>query len=104
MSHIIPSITCVIGQVEELFRNEWPSSAEVFLPAPEPGTLFRSPGIAATYRRIVDEVGGVRTFCVYGAPDPETVRSHGERLGQHTIDDLWEIAGDVTPADFPSVS
>ena len=21
----------------------------------------------------------------------------------HTIDDLWEIAGDVTPADFPSV-
>ncbi|TML10013.1 MAG: DUF4242 domain-containing protein [Actinobacteria bacterium] len=53
---------------------------------------------------IVDEVGGVRTFCVYGAPDPETVRSHGERLGQHTIDDLWEIAGDVTPADFPSVS
>ena len=53
---------------------------------------------------IVDDTGGVRTFCVYGAPDPETVRSHGERLGQHTIDDLWEIAGDVTPADFPSVS
>ncbi len=52
---------------------------------------------------IVDESGGVRTFCVYGAPDPKTVRSHGERLGQHTIDDLWEIAGDVTPADFPSV-
>ena len=31
---------------------------------------------------IVDESGGVRTFCVYGAPDPETVRSHGERLGR----------------------
>ncbi len=53
---------------------------------------------------IVDESGGVRTFCVYGAPDPETVRNHGQRLGQHTIDDLWEIAGDVTPADFPSVA
>jgi len=52
---------------------------------------------------IVDDTGGVRTFCVYGAPDPETVISHGERLGRHTIDDLWEIAGDVTPADFPSV-
>ena len=53
---------------------------------------------------IVDESGGVRTFCVYGAPDPETVRSHGERLGRHTIDDLWEIAGDVTPGDFPSAA
>ena len=47
----------MIGEVEEVFRNEWPSSAEVFLPAPQPGTLFRSPGVAATYRRIVDEAG-----------------------------------------------
>src|SRR5437773_12354798 len=27
---VIPSITRVIGQVEETFRTEWPSSAEVF--------------------------------------------------------------------------
>jgi hypothetical protein len=53
---------------------------------------------------IVDESGSVRTFCVYGAPDEETVRNHGSRLGQHTIDDVWEIAGDVTPADFPPVA
>jgi Protein of unknown function (DUF4242) len=53
---------------------------------------------------IVDDSGSVRTFCVYGAPDEETVRSHGSRLGQHTIDDVWEIAGDVTPADFPPVA
>jgi hypothetical protein len=53
---------------------------------------------------IVDETGSVRTFCVYGAPDEETVRSHGSRLGQHTIDDVLEIAGDVTPADFPPVT
>jgi uncharacterized protein DUF4242 len=53
---------------------------------------------------IVDESGSVRTFCVYGAPDEKTVRSHGSRLGQHTIDDVWEIAGDVTPADFPPVA
>jgi len=55
---VIPSITRTIGQVEDVFRNEWPSSAEVFLPAPEPGTLFRSPGVARTYRRIVDESSG----------------------------------------------
>ena len=50
---------------------------------------------------IVGDTGTVRTFCVYAAPDEETVRKHGERLGQHTIDDVMEIAGDVTPADFP---
>jgi hypothetical protein len=31
------------------------------------------------------------------------VRQHSSRLGQHTIDDLQEIAGDVSPADFPPV-
>src|SRR2546423_3311029 len=58
---VIPSITRIIRQVEDVFRSEWPSSAEVFLPAPDPGTLFRSPGIAATYDRILDEArGGTR--------------------------------------------
>ena len=52
---------------------------------------------------IVDETGTVRTFCVYGAPDVDTIRDHGERLGKHRIAEVWEIAGDVTPADFPSV-
>src|SRR4051812_6646508 len=54
---VIPSITRIIGEVEDVFRAEWPSSAEVFLPAPQPGTLFRSAGVAATYRRIVAEAG-----------------------------------------------
>ncbi len=50
---------------------------------------------------VVDDDGLVRTFCVYEAPDEETVRAHSEKLGQHTIDSLYEIAGDVSPADFP---
>jgi gamma-glutamyltranspeptidase / glutathione hydrolase len=54
---VIPSISRIIGSVEEVFRTQWPSSAEVFLPVPEPGKLFRSPGVAATYKRIVDEAG-----------------------------------------------
>jgi hypothetical protein len=53
---------------------------------------------------IVGDTGTVRTYCVYEAPDEETVRKHGGRLGQHTIEDVWEIAGDVTPADFPPVA
>jgi gamma-glutamyltranspeptidase / glutathione hydrolase len=55
---VVPRITRVISEVEEVFRNEWPSSAAVFLPAPEPGSLFRSPGVAATYRRLVEDAGG----------------------------------------------
>lgn len=50
---------------------------------------------------VVDGAGLVRTFCVYEAPDEDTVRSHATRLGRHTIDSLNEIVGDVTPADFP---
>ena len=51
---------------------------------------------------VVDDAGAVRTFCVYGAPDMETLRAHSAVLGKHVIDELHEIAGDVTPADFPS--
>jgi hypothetical protein len=52
---------------------------------------------------VVDDVGKVRTYCVYAAPTEEMVREHASRLGQHKIDLLEEIAGDVTPADFPAV-
>ena len=52
---------------------------------------------------IVDDSGRVRTYCVYDAPDEDVVRLHSTRLGQHRIDSVEEIAGDVTPADFPPV-
>ncbi|HEY2777722.1 MAG TPA: nickel-binding protein [Gaiellaceae bacterium] len=52
---------------------------------------------------VVDESGKVRTFCVYGAPNEEIVREHSSRLGQHRIDSIDEIVGDVTPEDFPAV-
>ena len=52
---------------------------------------------------VVDDSGTVRTYCVYEAPDEATVRGHASRLGEHEIVSLGEIAGDVTPADFPPV-
>jgi hypothetical protein len=52
---------------------------------------------------VVDDEGLVHTYCVYGAPSEEIVREHSAKLGKHTIDALLEIAGDVTPADFPPV-
>jgi Fe2+ or Zn2+ uptake regulation protein len=52
---------------------------------------------------IVDDEGTVRTYCVYEASSEEIVREHGSKLGKHRIDGIFEIAGDVTPADFPPV-
>ena len=51
---------------------------------------------------IVDDEGNVRTFCVYEAPNEQVVRDHSTRLGQHRLDSIDEIVGDVTPADFPA--
>ena len=50
---------------------------------------------------VVDDSGKVRTFCVYEAPSEAVVREHSTRLGQHDVDSVDEIVGDVTPADFP---
>jgi hypothetical protein len=52
---------------------------------------------------VVDDGGGVKTFCVYGAPDEGMVRKHAKQLGFGEIVTIHEIAGDVTPADFPPV-
>jgi hypothetical protein len=50
---------------------------------------------------VVGADGNVITYCVYEAPDEEAVRKHSNDLGRHTIESIAEIAGDVTPADFP---
>lgn len=52
---------------------------------------------------VVDDDGTVRTFCVYQAPDEDALRAHSALLGMHDIESIDEIAGDVTPADFPPV-
>jgi hypothetical protein len=50
---------------------------------------------------VVGDDGKVRTYCVYEAPTEEIVRLHASSLGQHRIDGIYEIAGDVTPDDVP---
>jgi hypothetical protein len=52
---------------------------------------------------VSDESGnepGIKTFCIYDAPNEERVRRHAEILGEHAITNLYEIGGVVTPADF----
>ena len=50
---------------------------------------------------VVDDEGLVQTYCVYEAPNEEMVRAHSKALGEHEVNTLYEIAGDVTPEDFP---
>jgi hypothetical protein len=50
---------------------------------------------------IVDDEGIVKSYCVYEAPTEEVVRQHSTQLGEHVIEEIHEIAGDVTPDDFP---
>lgn len=51
----------VIADHADLFRDEWPSSAEVWLPgsaAPVPGTLFCNPALADVWERLLAEAEG----------------------------------------------
>jgi gamma-glutamyltranspeptidase/glutathione hydrolase len=52
---VVPRISQAIVAVERLFREHWPSSAEVYVPAPKPGSLFTNKKIAETYRRVLRE-------------------------------------------------
>ena len=64
-----------IATVAEMFRRAWPSSAAVYLPGgapPKAGQLFRNPGLAATYKRVLAEAeaaGGDRVRHVDRARD-----------------------------------
>ncbi|OWT80495.1 MULTISPECIES: gamma-glutamyltransferase family protein [unclassified Achromobacter] len=55
---LVPRIPQAIFAVQDLFRQEWSSSAAVWMPdgkVPHPDRLFRTPGIAATYTRVLEE-------------------------------------------------
>jgi gamma-glutamyltranspeptidase/glutathione hydrolase len=72
---MLPRIAETIAGVEDLFRAEWPESAELWLDgghAPRPGGMWRNPALAATYRRIVAEAeaaGGDREAQVQAGRD-----------------------------------
>jgi len=63
----------------------------------------RFPQITWEHSHVVDDAdGNVKSFCVYGAPEPAVIFQHAEELGQHHIDKIYEIAGDISPRDFPT--
>ncbi len=52
-----PTLVETIAGAEPLLR-QWPASAELYLPVPEPGTTLCNRPLAATWRRLLDEVRG----------------------------------------------
>jgi len=54
---LVGRIVNAMTTVQELFRSEWPTSAEIYCRGslPRPGDLFRNPALAGTYRRILRE-------------------------------------------------
>lgn len=50
---------------------------------------------------VLDRDGTPKSFCIYDAPSEVIVRAHAKQLGMHDVVAIYEIAGDVTPEDFP---
>ncbi|HEY7934753.1 MAG TPA: nickel-binding protein [Solirubrobacteraceae bacterium] len=49
---------------------------------------------------VMDEDGQLKSFCVYSSPNTELIREHAALLGDHKVDGIYEIGGDISPADF----
>jgi hypothetical protein len=60
------------------------------------------PDVTWEHSHVVSDESGVKTFCVYEAPNEERLREHGNMVREHPIAGIYEIAGDVTPGDFPA--
>jgi hypothetical protein len=58
-------------------------------------------GVTWEHSHVVSDESGIKSYCVYESPDPERLHEHAKLVGGHTIVRIYEIAGDVTPADFP---
>jgi gamma-glutamyltranspeptidase / glutathione hydrolase len=51
---VLPQTAETIRGMEQVFRDDWTTSAETYLPVPEPGSLHRNPRLAETYRRLAE--------------------------------------------------
>jgi gamma-glutamyltranspeptidase/glutathione hydrolase len=49
---VLPQTAETIRGMKQIFRDDWTTSAETYLPIPEPGSLHRNRQLAETYRRL----------------------------------------------------
>jgi len=91
---VVPAISDRIERVAEMFRTEWTTSAETFLPVPRPGTLFRNRNVAATYRRLVEESrGGSREDEIERARDAWYRGFVAETIGAFVREEVMDSSG-----------
>jgi gamma-glutamyltranspeptidase / glutathione hydrolase len=88
---VLPRVTMALVPMVDFFKAEWPSSADVWLPGgqpPKPGTLHRTPGVAAVYRRILAEAkaaGGTRERQIEAAREAFYLGFVAEEIDQFAI-------------------
>jgi gamma-glutamyltranspeptidase / glutathione hydrolase len=91
---VVEGMRMVIERDAALLEG-WPSSRELYLPPPEVGTRFRSPVLAATYRRVLDEARG-------GSREEEIERARRvfyEGFVAEEIDQFCRAEGGLLTAD-----
>src|SRR5436190_2623583 len=97
---VLAGITATIEKVEPVLRD-WPASAELYLPAPRRGSLFRNPQLAATWRRLLREAGGTvegaRRVYYEGFVAEEIDRFCREHDGLLSGDDLARWRATIEP-------
>ena len=49
---------------------------------------------------VMDEEGRIKSYCVYSSPDRDLILEHAKQLGGHSVHHIYEIGGDISPADF----
>jgi hypothetical protein len=54
------------------------------------------PGVVWEHTHVVRADGGLTAFCVYSAPDPETIRDLSQAAGI-PADRIYEIHSDIVP-------
>jgi gamma-glutamyltranspeptidase/glutathione hydrolase len=95
---MLPRIAGAIRNVEQLFRYDWSTSADLYLPVAEPGALHRNPRLAETYRRLAaapdplsEWYRGFVAEAIVAFQEREWLDSSGERhRGLLAEDDLAE--------------
>ena len=59
---LLPRVSEIISDLSDFFKNEWPTSAEIWLPKgniPKAGDIFKNEILADTYSRILSEAESV---------------------------------------------
>jgi gamma-glutamyltranspeptidase/glutathione hydrolase len=100
---VAPRFSETVRSAEPLLR-EWPESAALYLPPPEPGRLFRNRDLAAAYRRLVeasrggsreDEIERARDIWYRGFVADACHRTSERYGGLLTGDDLASYAATI---------